>query len=362
MSASCSTRTATACRSRATTTAFARARTSSARPIRREAGATGVFEAKSTSSAKALGIEGMAANGVQGRGVMIDLNRDGDERRAVIGYDALMRTIERDKVEIETGDLVCLHTGYADLLLRNYGHVDHELAHNRCAVLNGRDRRLLQWITDSGLSALIADNFAVESFPGGRAHRLLRRRAAARALPVQARRASRRALASDAPRPMAEGGGADQVHADRAAAAAARRDRVSRHPDRNRLSFRSPDEDEGPHAETANPNTIPASAPKNLEFIKYEKKGNVAYVTINRPEVRNALHSFAYIELRSCWRDIGLDPDIYVGILTGTGPGLLRRARREVPGRSIAPRASGRRTRTRTAPTIIGAAADSRRT
>jgi enoyl-CoA hydratase/carnithine racemase len=62
-----------------------------------------------------------------------------------------------------------------------------------------------------------------------------------------------------------------------------------------------------------------ASAPKNLEFIKYEKKGNVAYVTINRPEVRNALHSFAYIELRSCWRDIGVDPNIYVGILTGTG-------------------------------------------
>jgi enoyl-CoA hydratase/carnithine racemase len=35
--------------------------------------------------------------------------------------------------------------------------------------------------------------------------------------------------------------------------------------------------------------------------------------------VRNALHSYAYIELRACWRDIGLDPDIYVGIVTGTG-------------------------------------------
>ena len=130
-----------------------------------EAGATGVFEAKSTSFAKALGIEGMAATGAQGRGVMIDLNRDGDEGRAVIGHDALMRVIERDAVEIETGDMVCIHTGYADLLLRNCGRVDRELAHNRCAVLNGRDRRLLQWITDSGLSVLIADNFAVESFP-----------------------------------------------------------------------------------------------------------------------------------------------------------------------------------------------------
>ena len=29
--------------------------------------------------------------------------------------------------------------------------------------------------------------------------------------------------------------------------------------------------------------------PKNLEFVKYEKKGHVAYVTINRPEVMNAL-------------------------------------------------------------------------
>src|ERR1019366_1731985 len=63
----------------------------------------------------------------------------------------------------------------------------------------------------------------------------------------------------------------------------------------------------------------PASAPKNLEHVIYEKKGHVAYVTINRPEVRNALHSYSYAELRSCWHDIGLDPDIYCGIVTGTG-------------------------------------------
>jgi enoyl-CoA hydratase/carnithine racemase len=63
----------------------------------------------------------------------------------------------------------------------------------------------------------------------------------------------------------------------------------------------------------------PGSMPKNLEHVIYEKKGHVAYVTINRPDVRNALHSYAYVELRSCWRDIGLDPDIYVGIVTGAG-------------------------------------------
>jgi enoyl-CoA hydratase/carnithine racemase len=64
----------------------------------------------------------------------------------------------------------------------------------------------------------------------------------------------------------------------------------------------------------------PASSPKNLAHVRYEKKGHVAYVTLNRPEVRNALHSFAYVEMRSCWRDIGLDPNVYVGIVTGAGP------------------------------------------
>src|SRR6267154_3480919 len=63
----------------------------------------------------------------------------------------------------------------------------------------------------------------------------------------------------------------------------------------------------------------PATMPRKLEHVIYEKKGHVGYVTLNRPEVRNALHSYAYAEMRSCWRDIGLDPNIYVGIVTGAG-------------------------------------------
>jgi hypothetical protein len=33
------------------------------------------------------------------------------------------------------------------------------------AVLNGRDTALLNWITESGLSVLVADNYAVEAHP-----------------------------------------------------------------------------------------------------------------------------------------------------------------------------------------------------
>jgi enoyl-CoA hydratase/carnithine racemase len=63
----------------------------------------------------------------------------------------------------------------------------------------------------------------------------------------------------------------------------------------------------------------PANAPRNLEHVIYRKNDHVAYVTINRPDVLNALHTYAYAELRACWRDMQIDPDVYCGIVTGTG-------------------------------------------
>ena len=64
-----------------------------------------------------LGIENMAETCVQGRGVMIDLRAHcGDERRAV-GFDELMAILNKDDVEVMEGDLVCLHTGFADRIV-----------------------------------------------------------------------------------------------------------------------------------------------------------------------------------------------------------------------------------------------------
>ena len=56
-----------------------------------------------------------------------------------------------------------------------------------------------------------------------------------------------------------------------------------------------------------------------LEFIRYEKRNHVAYVTINRPEVMNALHPPANDELARVWDDFAADADSWVAILTGTG-------------------------------------------
>ena len=114
------------------------------------------------SRAGALGIQNLAEHGAQGRGVMIDLHAHFGRKRHAVGFDDLKRIIEMDKVEIERGDIVCLHTGFAEMLLELKKNPTPELLHNSCTGLDGRDEKLLKWITDSGLSVLAADNYAVE--------------------------------------------------------------------------------------------------------------------------------------------------------------------------------------------------------
>jgi kynurenine formamidase len=114
------------------------------------------------SEAKALGIQGMAEHGAQGRGVLIDLHFHFKRERKAVGYDDLMRILEKDKVAVEKGDMVCLYTGFADVLLEMNKKPDPKLVNATCSGLNGRDEKLLRWITDSGLACLFADNYAVE--------------------------------------------------------------------------------------------------------------------------------------------------------------------------------------------------------
>ena len=121
----------------------------------------------STSRAVALGIENMAERCVQGRAVMIDLLHHLGPARTVVGYDRLTRVLDADGIVVESGDMVCLHTGFAEALLAMRRRPDHAALEATGAALDGRDARLLQWITDSGLSVLVADNYAVEAYPAG---------------------------------------------------------------------------------------------------------------------------------------------------------------------------------------------------
>ena len=57
----------------------------------------------------------------------------------------------------------------------------------------------------------------------------------------------------------------------------------------------------------------------NLTTIVYEKKGHVAYVTLNRPEKLNAMNAVLHQELSEVWADFRDDSSLRVAILSGNG-------------------------------------------
>lgn len=56
-----------------------------------------------------------------------------------------------------------------------------------------------------------------------------------------------------------------------------------------------------------------------METIIYEKKGQVAYVTLNRPDKLNAMNDVMHRELGEAWADFRDDDDLRVAILSGNG-------------------------------------------
>ena len=56
-----------------------------------------------------------------------------------------------------------------------------------------------------------------------------------------------------------------------------------------------------------------------LLYSKVEDRGRIRIVTINRPEVANALNREASHELEAVWNDFAANDDLWVGIVTGAG-------------------------------------------
>jgi enoyl-CoA hydratase/carnithine racemase len=62
-----------------------------------------------------------------------------------------------------------------------------------------------------------------------------------------------------------------------------------------------------------------SSAAPTLENLLYEKKGGIAYVTLNRPKVLNALNHATWEDLRAAFEDARDDAEVRGVILTGAG-------------------------------------------
>lgn len=115
--------------------------------------------------ARKLGIENFAVKGMQGRGVLVDFTRRFGREHQLIGYEELMTVMKEDSVTVEAGDMLVLRTGFAEVILEMQGKPDINVLHQSCSVLDGADERLLNWVTESKITAICADNYAVEAYP-----------------------------------------------------------------------------------------------------------------------------------------------------------------------------------------------------
>jgi hypothetical protein len=112
--------------------------------------------------AHCLGIENMAMTGVQGRGILFDFVRAFGTGRTLVGYDKLMRVIDEQQIDVRPGDFALFYTGFGDALMAMKKKPDNAVLDKTGAALDGSDKKLLDWITDSNIVSLISDNPAVE--------------------------------------------------------------------------------------------------------------------------------------------------------------------------------------------------------
>ena len=63
----------------------------------------------------------------------------------------------------------------------------------------------------------------------------------------------------------------------------------------------------------------PTATTEALENVAYEKKESIAYVTVNRPKVLNALNAKTIAELRAAFEDARDDAAVRGVILSGAG-------------------------------------------
>lgn len=111
-----------------------------------------------------LGIETLAAKGMQTRGVMLDFHRHFGPGRRAVSYADLMHVIKADNIDIRPGDVLCLHSGYAQTLVDMAGKPDRSQLKLLGAELDGLDQALLDWVANSGVAGIAADTAAVETF------------------------------------------------------------------------------------------------------------------------------------------------------------------------------------------------------
>lgn len=121
-----------------------------------------VEEKAPTVKAAALGIENAALHGIQGRGVLINLYDYFGSSYHEVTYRDLKMIMDKEKISVEPGDILCLWTGLDNQILEMNKRPGKDLK-KAFSVLDGFDEELLDWIRTSEVSAIASDNIAIEA-------------------------------------------------------------------------------------------------------------------------------------------------------------------------------------------------------
>lgn len=115
------------------------------------------------SYARKLSVTEMARQPVQGRGVLVDFVLHFGTDRIIVTRDLLEEVLAAQGIAIRQGDILMLRTGYTEALWDMQDNPDPERLDRTGAVLDGTDRALHDWISESRIAAIAADNYAVEN-------------------------------------------------------------------------------------------------------------------------------------------------------------------------------------------------------
>lgn len=95
----------------------------------------------------------------RGRGVLVDFTRNLD---TVVDRDLLEKVIAAQDIELRKSDILMLRTGYAEARWDMQEDPTPDRLGRTGAVLDGTDMKLCEWITESRIAAVAAENYAVE--------------------------------------------------------------------------------------------------------------------------------------------------------------------------------------------------------
>ena len=147
----------------------------------------------SVAFARHLGLKHMAAHGVQGRAVLIDVayHLNNTEEWTAVPMKTVREIMAANEVEVRPGNMVILHTGFTQKILDWDKNPDASRIQAMYPYLDGEDPEVLESIAESQMSALIADNYAVEGCAGAEP-RAAHADPGAQPVPVQAGHPARR--------------------------------------------------------------------------------------------------------------------------------------------------------------------------